>query len=361
MLQVVENELRVSEREDRGANASRRVPTGFTLVELLVVIAIIGILVALLLPAVNSAREAARRTQCTSNVRQLASAAHSYHSAKQAFPPGLTAHRTTDWHGNTFFSFLLPYLEEAGISDRWNYNNTAADARSNTQDPTTGQFNQNALSARVISVFLCASDVIPENPALLNWSSPGYARGWHGIASYVGNGGTYSTYFRAPDMRADGMFFMTGPDSKPERFQNALESNAKPVRVAKVKDGTSKTLMFGERYHLDPIFDQRLHRTGSFSRYPLARWGAWGWTGGGNGTTHVFACSRVPINYTTPPTAQGYSHVNLRMSAFGSGHPGGANFAMSDGSVRLINEDIDLITLQALSTRAGSEVVFGEE
>ncbi len=332
---------------------------GFTLVELLVVIAIIGILVALLLPAVQSAREAARRAQCISNIRQLTIAAHNYHSAQRSFPPGLTTYYTSDWHGNTLFAFMLPYMEESALADRWNYENTAAAAKSNTQDPG-GIFNQNAPSATVVSSFICPSDVVPENPTLLNWSSPGYARGWHGITSYVGNGGTYSTYFRDQDMRSDGMFFMTGPDSKPENFQVYLRSDEKPVRVGKVKDGTSKTILFGERFHSDPIFDQRLHQTGSFSRYPINKWGAWGWTGGGNGTTHILACSRVDINYTTPMIASGYADVNRRMSAFGSGHTGGANFAFADGSTRFVNQDIDQIPLRALSTRAGGEVGFGE-
>ena len=334
-----------------------KVREAFTLVELLVVIAIIGILVALLLPAVQQAREAARRLQCTNNIRQLALASHNYYTARNAFPPGLTAYRTSDWHGNTMFAFLLPYMEEAALSDIWNFGNTATDAQSNTKDPTTGTFTQNAPSATVISSFLCTSDVIPENPVLLNWSSPGYARGWHGVTSYVGNGGTHSTYFRDPGMRSNGMFFMTGPDSQPESSQNFLKPDQKPVRMRQVKDGASKTILFGERDHTDPVFDQRLHENGSFSRYPIHKWGAWGWTGGGNGTTHVLACSRVPINYETPVTASGYSAVNLRMSAFGSSHSGGANFTFADCSARFISEDLDLITLQALSTRSGEEIV----
>ena len=339
---------------------------GFTLVELLVVIAIIAILVALLLPAVNSAREAARRIQCVNNIRQLALACHNYESANREFPPGLTTYGPntnegrSDWIGNTMFAFMLPFLEEGALADLWNYGTTQNDARSNTKD-ANGSFTAGAPSATVIGPFLCASDVLPENPALLNWPSPGYARGWHGITSYVGNSGTYSTYFRDPAMSSNGAFFMTGEDSQPEDWQEFLEPNQKPLKTKKVRDGLSKTLFFGERYHFDPIFDQRLHEEGSFSRYPIARWGAWGWTGGGNGTTHVFACTRVSINYTTPanePSA--YLGVNLRMSAFGSGHSGGANFVFMDGSTRFLAEDMEIITLQALSTRGGSEITSFE-
>jgi prepilin-type N-terminal cleavage/methylation domain-containing protein/prepilin-type processing-associated H-X9-DG protein len=336
---------------------------GFTLVELLVVIAIIGILVALLLPAVQAARETARRIQCTSSIRQLAIASHNYLSAHESFPPGLTTYKTSDWHGNSVFSYLLPYLEETALADSWNYGHgSAADARSNTIDPETGDKNENARSANVLSVLLCPSDALSENPVNLDYSVSGYATGWHGIGSYLGNCGTYSTYFRDPGMKSNGMFFMTGPDSRPGGVnQRFLEPNQAPARINDTEDGTSHTLLFGERYHEDPLFDALLHEKGKYSRYPIRKWGAWGWTGGGNGTTHLFGCSRVAINYTTPPTASGYSSVNLRMSAFGSGHPGGANFAMADGSASFISENIDLITLQAISTRAGGEFIEGDQ
>ncbi len=330
---------------------------GFTLVELLVVIAIIAILVSLLLPAVNSAREAARRIQCINNQRQLGLAANNYLSARKTFPPGLTAEMDTTWYGYSLFTFMLPFIEETAISEQWNFGQSSVDAKSNARGPSGG-FTPDALTATVIGSFICPSDVLPINPFYLDYNTQGYAFGWHGITSYVGSSGTYSTYFRDPDMRSDGMFYMTGPDSRPDPGQDYLEPNARPAKPSKVKDGLSKTLLFGERFHLDPGLDA-LHEQGNFSRYPLNGWGAWGWAGGGNGTTHLFACTRVPINYQVGDIdSTGYQAVNFRMSAFGSGHNGGANFVMADCSTRFISQDVDEITYRAISTKADSETGY---
>ena len=104
----------------------------FTLVELLVVIAIIGILVALLLPAVQNARESGRRTQCTNNIRQLALAAQQFHDTHLNLPPGLTTfNKSGDWFGNNVFTYLLPFIEKGTLSAEWNFDETLAAAKSN--------------------------------------------------------------------------------------------------------------------------------------------------------------------------------------------------------------------------------------
>ena len=349
---------------------------GFTLVELLVVIAIIGILVGMLLPAVQQVREAARRTECSNNQRQLGIACHNYESAFGSFPDGLYcsdadnssggAYNIT-WYGHTVFAKILPYLEQGNVFEQFNFDLSAAAAVSNTTD-SNGNFGLDAIIAEIptaatVPSFICPSDFLEINPVFLDWNSQGYSRGWHGMTSYLANGGTHSTYFRDFGMQDNGVFYMTGPGSLPSNPSETpnLSKNARACKIGQIYDGTSNTFLFGERYHFDPNFDSILHESSStFSRYPIAKWGAWGWIGGGNGTTHIFGSTRLdaPINYQTPADASAnYSNVNIRMSAYGSGHPGGANFALSDGSVRFVPETIDAISFQAISTREEGEAI----
>ena len=346
----------------------------FTLIELLVVIAIIAVLIGLLLPAVQEARAAAARTKCQNNLHQLAVACQNYESANASFPPGLTAYSgnafpplefgadlinsTGPWYGNTFYAFLLPYIEQGALAQRWDYAKTNAASIKNTRD-AAGQATRDAPSATVIPLLLCPSDVLPKPAQVqLDWNSPGYSTGWFGLTSYLGNAGTHSTYFRdgysTPQMSAEGMFTMTGGESWPVSGQT-------PVTVGTITDGLSNTILLGERYHKDNVFDQKLAPPRySASRYKIGAWGVWGWTGGGNGTTHIFGSCRVPINFRTPAnvfaSSTNYLAVNDRTSAYGSGHTGGANFAFADGSVVFLRDSLSLITLKALSTRRSSEV-----
>ncbi len=356
-------------------NLSRK-SSGFTLVELLVVIAIIGILIGMLLPAVQQVREAARRTQCANNMRQLGLACYNYESSFGEFPDGLYCSAsdpnengqpyTLRWYGYTVFAKILPFMEQGNVFNLFKFDLDVNIAKMNTVD-SAGRFEMDAnineiATAQVIPSYMCPSDPLEVNPVFLDWASPGYSRGWHGMTSYLANGGTHSTYFRDFGMQDNGVFFMTGPGSLPDAPDDTpnLRPNAKPCKIAHIYDGTSNTLLFGERYHFDPNFDRILNTESTFSRYPIAKWGAWGWIGGGNGTTHIFGSTRLdaPINYQTPDdAAANYSNVNIRMSAYGSGHPGGANFSLSDGSVKFVNQTIDAISFQAVSTREEGEIL----
>ena len=312
---------------------------GLTLVELLVVIAVIGILVALLLPAVQAARESARRTHCANNLKQLAVAAHHYHDTHGGFPPAFILVPTSNGSfagGTTLWAELFPYLEEYNLQSAWDY----SDYRNNLRG------GRNATSAQVITVLLCPSHPLPENPVdwtniSQHWPDLAWADGFYAACHYGGNGGTLPfNYFSAPSR--DGVFFRSSR-----------------VRLADITDGTSNTFLFGERSHQDPEYD-RLTAAFDPGFGPLIKWGTWGWAGDPDGACAANSLGTpVPINYRVPPLpdAGDWLWEMFRLSAFGSDHSGGANFAFADGSVRFVSEAIPLPQLQALSTREGEEVV----
>jgi prepilin-type N-terminal cleavage/methylation domain-containing protein/prepilin-type processing-associated H-X9-DG protein len=324
-----------------------RLPSdGFTLIELLVVIAVLGILTAILIPAIQFAREAARRIECASRLKQLVIAATAHAEAKGHFPPGVEQwyfNEAVSHRGIPLFAFLLPYLEQQNALVAWDYdnpiNNSNQGARSNT--------------AVVIPVFLCPSDLIPRNPIVMT------SRDWHyALASYGGNGGTRS-YFPL-QATADGIFHTTGEASEPKNYQE-------PVRPKDVADGLSHTLLLGERSHQDPNY---LSFNQAGWGEPLNEQGWWGASNSRKMIGHVTMSTHAPINYRLPfsyanrvgknPSADSFSqfqtYVDLRLCAYGSGHPGGVNFAFGDGSVRFTSDQIEMSLLRALSTRAGGEL-----
>ena len=284
--------------------------TGFTLIELLVAIAIIGVLIGLLLPAVQVAREAARRTQCANNLRQIGLALHNYESSKQKFPVGSVQSNFV-----SVFASVLPYIEQGNLHDRYDFTLYYTDPQNA------------ALSQQALPVFLCPSMVIPRRVPEPLGNEVG------GPSSYLANEGS-NNHMR----RCDGMF---GVDWPTHGFRNP------PVAFRDILDGTSNTLAIGETTYgaRDYLWGSSVPQIGGTVRHGYARWVV-GYPRGISMGTTLF-----PLNQPSRLTLGGYS----------SQHPGGLNFLLMDGSTRFVADTLDRTVLQALGTRAGREVFDADQ
>ncbi len=171
---------------------------------------------------------------------------------------------------------------------------------------------------------------------------PPWSHGFYAMSSYGGNAGKRSVQTGGapafPRLSRDGIFFI-----------------GSYIRLADVIDGTSNTILFGERYHHDPEYDRRAPLVWPGSAL-MGDWGRWGYVANAGASGNVTLSTPARINYVVPREGD-LAAVEDRACAFGSGHRGGANFAFADGSVRFLRDGTSLPTLQALSTRAGGEVV----
>lgn len=313
---------------------------GFTLIELLVVIAIIGVLIALLLPAVQSAREAARRAQCTNNLKQLALAAHNYHDTMGTFPTALYKHPAyvTDsqaWNNASFLVLMLPQLEQQALSSAVNFNIMWG---SNVLFGWGTQYygEQNStVRTTIVNALLCPSDdsePIDETNADEIWN--GRAAG----SSYVGNMGdnclACAPAANVVDFCAAVGYRCRGPQLADGGGSGIFWRYGPRVGVTHIKDGTSNTFLLGE---------QIMART---------RWNSW------VHANQTIGSTAMPLNYEiNPKSVDNWTH----QYTFRSLHPGGANFAMADGSVRFIKSTINFPVYQAVSTRAGGEVISADQ
>ena len=337
-------------------NASiAEVRRGFTLIELLVVIGIIGILVALLLPAVQSAREGARRVQCQSNLHQLGLAAHSYLNDHTTFPPSsLIASTSTFPHYYGYHSLharLLPYLEQQSLYNSINYSfGTRAPLIVGISGTSQSLVDLNATSHTVYQVgvrlFLCPSDGVDLGPA---------------GNSYRGNTGV------GPGYETDAEF----PDSG-----NGIFPEASLIGPALVRDGLSHTAMFSERARgggndKRPSPSQDIYVNSSFvstaddtirgcrvaARAASEGFGQsgkwWYWTGR---EWTLYSHAQEP-NGRVPDCLQGANQPSHGMATARSNHPGGVNVLMGDGSNRFVSETISRAVWRGLGTRNGGELV----
>jgi prepilin-type N-terminal cleavage/methylation domain-containing protein/prepilin-type processing-associated H-X9-DG protein len=335
-----------------GLHAPRR--TGFTLIELLVVIAIIAILVALLLPAVQNAREAARRTQCRNNLKQLGLALHNYHDTFRKFPIGARAQRGI---GPSWLVGILPHIDQASLYQQFDMN--AANNGFASLGPPFGSNNGPLADGHFISVYNCPSSPLPTMHA----NGPNR----HQQASYVGiAGATDDDGFPATRVVS---CCITNQNNGQISGDGVLVPNSS-IAMRDLRDGQSNVMIVAEASHY-ALDDSRARRRvdGSFPS---------SWITGTDSTDTPpgyqhwrFATIRTPsFNVTTvryPPNSTygpegsnglpGIRENHGPNNPLTSAHPGGVQILLADGSVRFINDNLDLRTLKQLAHRSDGEVL----
>jgi prepilin-type N-terminal cleavage/methylation domain-containing protein/prepilin-type processing-associated H-X9-DG protein len=308
---------------------SQRPSLGFTLVELLVVIAIIGILIALLLPAIQAARESARRMQCVNNLKQLGLAVQNYTDARKQFPLFECCNIAPIRYWRNWTIPILPYMERGDLYKRIDMKKSQTDSTTNTGGGTNLAVIQQNLEA-----MLCPTDSgsrVPK-PRSDVWVIPTIPLALTNYAACVGD-------------HNNQMGGSLGFDPPWGNIQSPSPGNCRSLtrgvwtrygcwspQIKEISDGLSHTLCFGEC-----IPDYTMHNC----------WGSESW-----------ATTGFPINWrngefrsgTLPP-----DYVNG--DVFRSKHPGGANFGLCDGSVRFFDDNIDWALYRALASRAGKEPV----
>ncbi|HVC97149.1 MAG TPA: DUF1559 domain-containing protein [Pirellulales bacterium] len=350
--------------------------SGFTLIELLVVIAIIGILVALLLPAVQAARESGRRVQCTNNLKQIGIALQNYLDVWHRFPMGkgpeypLIAGAAVGYARWSQHAAILPQMEQKPLFDLIDFNYPPETPGMGSVPPFTGFMppyqnpaRQNSVACRTsVPGFLCPTDG--------NYD-PG---GWPGQNNYVANNGSWL---------CDRSYFQpTAPGTiAPNEINHGVMFYLSKVTIADIRDGTSTTAVFSEKLKgngtPDPRTDlfavpaagvtsliqtyQACTAINPFTTVALtSKWG-WSWCMGENCCTSY--------NHVSPPNTNscaftGFANgdmTNMPMQvAASSYHPAGVNVCMADGSVHFINDQINQYTWYALGTRDLKEAVAND-
>ena len=315
----------------------RRSLPGFTLVELLVVIAIIGILIALLLPAVQAAREAARRIQCDNNIKQVGLAQLTFHDVHRQLPKGLAwgdgsvssiyCSPPYNFPRSNWIYHLFPFMEQSNL-----YFQLPQPAAAQLQwEPwgSTAATDPNGPTRQIVPTFLCPSD-----DGMQTESQP-----W-GVFTM----GNYHVYFGAANLGAAQAL----PDNQLAAF--GVNFGA---RLSKITDGTSKTLLMGEYLRSRGASnDQRGLLWADQPGYGHI-YANFNPNSGSPDLLYVGYCDNQPqLNL---PCISGDGGPNNTVAAR-SRHPGGVNVVLADGSVQFIADEIDLATYRALVTIAGSEL-----
>lgn len=327
------------------AQAQHRVRSraGFTLIELLVVIAIIGVLVALLLPAVQQARESARRSQCINNLKQMAMGCHNFHDANRAFPPSDVADNFAPW-----IVFILPHVDQANVYNQWN--------------TKLRYYVQPAAAGVDPPLFHCPSRTqVTRGPngqarafGSTNFVGP---IGWSDYAACVGtNDHTFPNTSTYDNEHFNGAFRRpweliqncNGNQQRNNRWANACQQTAMDAfddwklmcSSREFIDGMSNTLFIGEKHLFPGASDGPVFNGDNQSQYQRK---------GGHRGTQDPVTRRWTSEWAIVRDPQ-YSAADW-LERFGSAHVGVCNFALADGSVRPISTNIDFETYHRLSVR----------
>jgi prepilin-type N-terminal cleavage/methylation domain-containing protein/prepilin-type processing-associated H-X9-DG protein len=305
-------------------HAHRRSLRGFTLVELLVVIAIIGVLIALLLPAVQKVREAAQRTQCANNLRNIGLALHHFADTNGGFPPGYIEGpflplgvTTRAFHGS--WPFVLPYLEQQALYDKYDRNKDYSDP---VNQPVV------AKQLKILQCPAAEADRFVTNAAF----------------SYGGKGACtdYAPIAEVSSILADRNLIQ-----RPQNYEGAMPRNC-IVPVARITDGTSNTILIAEdagrekRWQAGHLIEDSVSPGGPWASV-LNRIIIWG--SSANGVSTLGPCA---INCTNRQAVYSF-------------HPGGANILFADGSVHFLKASINIRVFAALATREGGETVSSSD
>jgi prepilin-type N-terminal cleavage/methylation domain-containing protein len=338
----------------RGSVPRRR--SAFTLVELLVVIAIIGTLVGLLLPAVQSARAAARRTSCFNNLKQVGLAMHNHHDAKKVFPAAQALYLSWNsqysplWPTNSdlgqmdrrsWFQPLLPFAEEKSLANR--------EATWAAQAPTSWQYAyvyDPSMAQQKVPTFMCPDD--PNSGKIRTTSESPGSQGFHG--NYVACAGS-GNFGNVSGLTPPALL----SDANNGSGVNGMFRAAKPVAAREVTDGLSKTLMLSETLLVPDVagkddyrgrYWNTLSMSASFSSAQPPNTSV--------GDNPAWDCIEIPGAPCQTPS------LNSAVMYARSRHSGGACTALGDGSTRFISDSIDLAVYRGLGSRNGGETVSAD-
>lgn len=320
---------------------------GFTLVELLVVIAIIGILVALLLPAVQAAREAARRMSCGNNLKQLSLACHNYHDTYKKLPPTTyDGQYSTNSRGYSWITKVLPFIEQQplydgiGINLGGNIPTTAGGGTSGMGLRMVDQLNGVRVHQIQLAAVRCPSDVTPELSTTLanglGGNGGGAPTSYKGVSGSNWNWGVATNRRNYAAPMTDGLMRGSGVFDRRmiEAANKSWTTDNNVVSFKDVTDGTANTLMIGES--ANKISDH----TGSWVHF-----------------NHTTATCAIPVNFRQPNGQLWPTNDWGNNYSFHSYHPGGAQFGLVDGSVRFVSNTIDYTIYIGVATIGLNEVV----